>query len=184
MGEWARNHAEGIEHLRSNWRLTINFVYGPDAVGGEDWTDICNEVIPGYAKLTTEDYIERFNARVAYLVKAQVAYQAILNDAIDMSAETPEAVAVLTGDRAYQPAIDEWASRFPLVLVDYGYQGASYQEDTSHWLPRPYGEAILWLDPADESSVFTSMDHAGIVDVFDNLTAKHSLAGNGQQSEA
>ena len=175
MGEWARNTEQGLDHLKRHWRLTVNFVFGADAVGGEDWTDICNEVIPGYSELTTEQYEERLVARVAYLVKAQVAYQAILNNAVDMSDETPEAKAILTGDRHRQPDVGQWTSKFPLVLVDFGYQGNSYLDDTSDGLPRPTGEAILWLDPADEASVFVSMAHAGIVDIWDNLTKKHPL---------
>lgn len=186
MGEWERNNPAGIDYLRSKWRLTVNFVFGPDAVGGEDWTDICNEVIPGYASLVTEQHSERLMARVAYLVKAQVSYQALLNDRVDMSGETPEAVAILKGDRRRQPDVGEWTSKFPLVLVDFGYQGNSYLDDTSDGLPRPSGEAVLWLDPANEMTVFTSMSHAGLVDIHDSLTAHHALpstASANDQSE-
>ncbi|GEM_PF-6934977 len=171
MGEWARNDQQGIEHLKRNWRLVVSFVFGNDAVGGEDWTDICNEVIPGYAALTTEQYVERLVARVKYLTKVQVAYQALLNANVDMSGETPEAKAILTGDRLRQPDVGHWTSRFPLILVDFGYQGTRYLKDSSDGLPRPYGDAIVWLDPGDETSVFTSMAHAQIVDIWDNLTA-------------
>jgi len=180
MGEWARNTEKDLEHLKQRWRLTVNFVFGANAVGGEDWTDICNEVIPGYADLTTEQYEERLIERVAYLVRVQVAYQAILNHSIDMSGETPEAVAILKGDRRRQPDVGVWASKFPLVLVDFGYQGNSYLDDTSDGLPRPTGEAILWLDPANEETVFTSMARAGVVDIWDNLAQQHPLNQRGE----
>lgn len=178
MGEWERNTKEGIERLRSRHRLVVSFVFGNDAVAGEDWTEICDEVIPGYAELVTEQYEERLIARAAYLVRVQVAYQAMLNSVVDMSGETPEARAILTGDRLEQPDVGEWKSKFPLVLVDFGYQGNSYLADTSEGKPRPWGEAILWLDPANETSVFTSMAHAGIVDIYDNLTAPHPHNGH------
>ncbi|MFB4289865.1 hypothetical protein ACBI99_19650 [Nonomuraea sp. ATR24] len=114
-------------------------------------------LVPGYAELPGED--GRAAARVRLALDLQVRLQAELA-AGRLGACTAEERAVLLGPRHEPPAPARWTAPVPLVLVAAFYEPAGP-------LPRPSGPAGLqvWLDPADDWTLLTSLHTAGLITV-------------------
>ncbi|GAB2957524.1 hypothetical protein [Nonomuraea sp. NPDC052634] len=114
-------------------------------------------LIPGYGEMG--EGAERAAARLRLALDAQARLQARL--AVGRLGECDESErAVLLGGRHEPPAPEEWTAPVPLVLVTSFYR----PEGT---LPRPSGpqELQVWLDPADDWTLLTSLHRAGVITV-------------------
>ncbi|WP_049570417.1 hypothetical protein [Nonomuraea sp. SBT364] len=99
-------------------------------------------------------------ARVRLALDMQVRLQAELAAGRSLDACTEAERAVLLGPRHEPPAPARWTAPIPLVLVSTFYQPTGA-------LPRPSGPADLqiWLDPADDWTLLTSLHAAGLITV-------------------
>ncbi|GAA3714823.1 hypothetical protein GCM10022224_095580 [Nonomuraea antimicrobica] len=120
--------------------------------------ELVGMLVPGYDGLATG--AERAAARVRLALDVQVRLQAWLADEGRLDACGPAERAVILGGRHEPPAPVRWQAPVPLVLV------ATYYEPHGA-LPRPGGPADLqvWLDPADDWSLLTSLHTAGVITV-------------------
>lgn len=112
----------------------------------------------GYAELATD--AERAVARVRLVLDMQVRLQAQLAAEWPLDACTEAERAVLLGPRHEPPAPSRWEAPVPLVLI------STFYEPTGP-LPKPSGPADLqlWLDPADDWTLLTSLHTAGLITV-------------------
>ncbi|MEV4115792.1 hypothetical protein [Nonomuraea sp. NPDC049695] len=120
--------------------------------------ELVGMLVPGYDALATDD--ERMTARVRLALDLQVRLQAQLaaGPHLDDCGEAER--AVILGGRHEPPAPARWEAPVPLVLVSTFYEPAGA-------LPRPSGPADLqvWLDPADDWTLLTSLHGAGMITV-------------------
>lgn len=125
-------------------------------------------LIPGYLDLDEEEKIE---ARIRHAIDLQVRLQARLNSFYDTTRRTPDEQAILTGPRHVQPAVEEWNSSIPLVVIDAFYDPYS---DT----PRPIsglGDVALtpnlwWLRPAESPMGYLeSLHEVGLIDLHTSV---------------
>lgn len=124
----------------------------------DDFAELVGMLVPGYGGPAGDD--ERAAARVRLALDMQVRIQARLVAAGRLDAcEAPER-AVLLGGRHEPPAPARWEAPIPLVLVSAFYEPAGA-------LPRPSGPADLqvWIDPADDRTLLTSLHAAGAITV-------------------
>jgi hypothetical protein len=127
-------------------------------------TELCEELIAGYTAI--DDEVAQAAARIQYAVGTQVRLQAELVDDEDaMTSTTPQEREILLGARHVPPALEVWEADVPLVLVDTYYQPLGR-------LPRPAGRPrgggppesnLVWLRPADEAELLTSLSEAGVI---------------------
>lgn len=115
-------------------------------------------LIPGYDEL---DGLGRSRARLRYCVDVQVRLQAALATPELLDACTAEQRAVVLCGRDVPPSLAVWSAQVPLVLVTAFYVPIG---------PRPQPEAegageLVWLDPASDSALLTSLHVAGVVDL-------------------
>ncbi|MFB4268566.1 hypothetical protein [Nonomuraea sp. GTA35] len=134
-------------------------IYSGGAFRGyaDEPAELVGMLVPGYPELGTDG--EREAARVALALDVQVRLQAEL--AAGRVGACGEAErAVLLGGRHEPPAPARWTAAVPLVLVASFYR-------PSGALPRPSGPAELqvWLDPADDWTLLTSLHTAGVITV-------------------
>ncbi|GAA2213949.1 hypothetical protein GCM10009850_094130 [Nonomuraea monospora] len=125
--------------------------------------DLVGMLVPGYLALTADG--DRARARLGLALDVQVRLQARL--AAGRLGGCGEAErAVLLGPRHEPPAPARWTAPVPLVLVASFYAPGGA-------LPRPSGPAELqvWLDPADDWTLLTSLHTAGVVTVGARDTA-------------
>ncbi|MGN9842665.1 hypothetical protein ACTMTI_31520 [Nonomuraea sp. H19] len=124
----------------------------------DDSAELAGMLIPGYDRLATDD--ERATARVRLAMDMQVRMQAQLAAGGHLDACSEAERAVLLGGRHEPPAPSRWEAPVPLVLVSAFYEPAGV-------LPRPSGPAELqvWLDPADDWTLLTSLHTAGMIAV-------------------
>ncbi|MET9245946.1 hypothetical protein [Nonomuraea sp. NPDC003709] len=122
----------------------------------DDAAELTGMLIPGYASLATDG--ERAAARVGLAMDVQVRVQAQLAAGPQLDACDEAERAILLGGRHEPPAPSRWAAPVPLVLVSAFYEPAGA-------LPRPSGPAELqvWLDPADDWTLLTSLHTAGVI---------------------
>jgi hypothetical protein len=122
----------------------------------DDSADLVAMLVPEYARPATD--AERATARVRLALDLQVRLQAQLAAGHPLDACTEAERAVLLGGRHEPPAPARWAAPVPLVLVSTFYQPAGP-------LPRPSGpeELQVWLDPADDWPLLTSLHLAGLI---------------------
>ena len=137
-------------------------------------TELCEELIVGYSDI--DDEVAQAAARILYAVGAQVRLQAELivdNDAA-MASATPAERELLLGARHVPPELEVWEADVPLVLVDTYYEPLGQ-------LPRPAGRPrgggpsdsnLIWLRPADEAELITSLDDAGIISLGELLPGR------------
>lgn len=118
--------------------------------------ELIGMLVPGYAALATDE--ERAVARISFAMDLQVRLQAQLAAGLELDACGEAERAVLLGGRHEPPAPARWEAPVPLVLVAAFYEPAGP-------LPRPSGPAELqvWLDPADEWTLLTSLHAAGVI---------------------
>ncbi len=118
--------------------------------------ELVGMLAPGYLALATGE--ERAAARVRLALDLQVRLQARLAAGGELDACGEAERAVLLGGRHEPPSPARWEAPVPLVLVSAFYEPAGA-------LPRPSGPAELqvWLDPADEWSLLTSLHAAGVI---------------------
>ncbi|MCF6474050.1 hypothetical protein FAF44_37555 [Nonomuraea sp. MG754425] len=119
--------------------------------------ELVGMLVPGYTGLGADD--ERAAARVLLALDTQVRLQAQLA-AGRLGACGEAERAVLLGGRHEPPSPAHWTAPVPLVLVASFYRPAGT-------LPRPSGPAELqvWLDPADDWTLLTSLHTAGVITV-------------------
>lgn len=127
----------------------------------DDPAELVAMLIPehvGYAELATD--AERAVARVRLVLDMQVRLQAQLAAEWPLDACTEAERAVLLGPRHEPPAPSRWEAPVPLVLI------STFYEPTGP-LPKPSGPADLqlWLDPADDWTLLTSLHTAGLITV-------------------
>ncbi|MEV1174488.1 hypothetical protein [Nonomuraea sp. NPDC049784] len=123
----------------------------------DDPVELIGMLVPGYVRLATDD--ERATARVRLAMDMQVRLQAQLAAGqLDACGEAER--AVILGGRHEPPAPSRWEAPVPLVLVSTFYEPAGA-------VPRPSGPAELqvWLDPADDWTLLTSLHAAGAITV-------------------
>lgn len=118
-------------------------------------------LIPGYAQMTSH---EAWEARIAYLIRAQVIAQAGLN-AVDAFATLPAAQqTILQGPRHEPPVVAHWSCPIPLILVATYYEPAGRNA-------RPVREAgmepnVIWVDPSDDTTFLTSLHDIGVISLY------------------
>ena len=126
-------------------------------------TELCEQLIPGYAELA--DDVSQAAARIQYAVRAQVHLQAAIVAEADLSRCSAEEQELLLGPRHVPPVLEAWEADVPLVLVD------SYYEPFGG-LPQPQGHPrgggaegsnLIWLRPGDEAELLTSLADAGVL---------------------
>ncbi|MFI7642443.1 hypothetical protein [Nonomuraea sp. NPDC049400] len=122
----------------------------------DDFAELVEMLVPGYASLATDG--ERASARVRLAMDMQVRTQAQLAAGGQLDACSEAERVVILGGRHEPPAPARWEAPVPLVLVSTFYEPAGV-------LPRPSGPADLqvWLDPADDRTLLTSLHMAGVI---------------------
>ncbi|MEV4807046.1 hypothetical protein AB0K18_44225 [Nonomuraea sp. NPDC049421] len=134
-------------------------IHAGDALRGyaDEPAELVAMLVHGYGELGDDG--ERAVARIRLALDAQVRLQAELA-AGRLGECGPEERAVLLGGRHEPPAPAEWTAPVPLVLVTSFY----VPEGT---LPRPSGpeELQVWLDPADDWTLLSSLHAAGVIKV-------------------
>ncbi|NJP88576.1 hypothetical protein HCN51_03735 [Nonomuraea sp. FMUSA5-5] len=120
-------------------------------------SELIGMLVPGYPGLATA--ADRAAARLELALDVQVRLQARLAAGrLEACGEAER--AVLLGGRHEPPAPASWTAPIPLVLV-----ASFYAPDGA--LPRPSGPAELqvWLDPADDWTLLTTLHTAGVITV-------------------
>ncbi|WP_250905166.1 hypothetical protein [Nonomuraea sp. NEAU-A123] len=142
----------------SLYRYEMIFSGGGSRAYADEPDALVGALRPGYDALGTPE--ERREARERIALDAQVRAQAELAAAGPLEECTPEERAVLLSGRHVPPAPEEWVAPVPLVLVTSFYEPAGS-------LPRPRGpeELQVWLDPADDWTLLTSLHAAGTIQV-------------------
>lgn len=118
-------------------------------------------LIPGYHAMNET---QRWEARIAYMVRAQVIAQAGLNavDAFETLAHATQ--AILQGPRHEPPVVATWACPVPLILVATYYEPAGPN-------PRPVSETgmepnVIWVDPSDDMTFLNSLHDIGVISLY------------------
>jgi len=136
--------------------------------------DLAGLLIAGYDQLT--DPQDRLRARIRYATDAHVPIQAEFAASVpqDLGACTPAQREVLLGTRDTPPAVSNWPAPVPLVLVTSFYAPAGER-------PRPAedGGQIIWIDPATDDSLLTSLHDTGWIIV----SRRTGPAGPGERGQ-
>jgi hypothetical protein len=126
-------------------------------------TELCEHLIPGYAEL--RDDVAQAAARIDYVVRAQVQFQALVVSQHGVQGCTPAERELLLGSRHEPPAVAVWQPDVPLVLVDVYYEPLGP-------LPGPRGRPrgggpedsnLIWLRAGDEADLIESLAQAGLI---------------------
>jgi hypothetical protein len=136
-------------------------------------TELCEQLIAGYSEI--DGQVAQAAARILYAVGVQVHLQAELTlDDETLEQCTPAEQEVLLGSRHVPPEIDVWEADIPLVLVDVYYEPLGpLPRPTGR--PRSGGEAdsnLIWLRPADEAELLTSLAEIGVITLGERLPAR------------
>ena len=145
------------------YRFEMIFDAGRYRAYADTATELCEQLIPGYAELV--DDVSQAAARIQYAVRAQVLLQAAIVAEADLSSCSGEERALLGGPRHVPPAIEVWEAEGPLVLVDTYYEPLG-RVPAPEGRPRgggPSGSNLIWLRPGDEAELLTSLGDAGVV---------------------
>jgi hypothetical protein len=118
-------------------------------------------LIPEYVSMSEQ---QQWEARLSYMIRAQVIAQAGLNavdafETLDHTAKT-----ILQGPRHEPPVVPTWACPVPLVLIASFYTPAGTN-------PRPVSEAgmepnIIWVDPSDDVTFLNSLHDIGVISLY------------------
>ncbi|TDE20491.1 hypothetical protein E1295_47125 [Nonomuraea mesophila] len=138
------------------YRFEMIFAGGSLRGYADDMADLVGLLVAGYGEPATDG--ERAAARVRLAMDAQVGLQARLAAGHRLDACDDAERAVILGGRHEPPAPVRWEAPVPLVLV------ATFYEPQGP-LPRPQGPADLqiWLDPAGDRALLTSLHAAGAI---------------------
>lgn len=145
------------------YRFELIFDGGRYRAYADTLTELCEQLIPGYAAL--EDDVGQAAARIRHAVQAQVHLQATIVADTDLSGCSAEESELLLGSRHIPPTTRTWEADVPLVLVDTYYEPLGA-------LPRPHGRPrngggpdtnLIWLRPGDEADLLESLADAGVV---------------------
>lgn len=145
------------------FRLEMIFDGGRYRAYADTATELCEQLIPGYAQLA--DDVSQAAARITYAVRAQVHLQAAIVAEADLSRCSTEERELLLGPRHEPPVLEAWEAEVPLVLVDTFYEPLGR-------LPQPQGRGgegsnLIWLRPGDEAELLTSLADAGVLVLSD-----------------
>lgn len=130
---------------------------------GDSRTDIVNQLFDAHKEAATPE--DRFQVRLEILVELANMVQAqVVGKLVEDGAELPDDedfLTVLLHDRSEKTiAFEEWdVEGLPLFLIATGY--APYSE-----IPRPTGEEVVWLDPANETTFLTALESLGLVELL------------------
>lgn len=118
-------------------------------------------LIEGYSTMTEQ---QKWEARLAYTIRAQVIAQAELNAVDAFETLTSAQRAILQGPRHVPPVVPTWSCPVPLVLISTYYQPAGPDA-------RPVREAgmepnVIWLNPSDDETFLTSLHDIGVISLY------------------
>jgi hypothetical protein len=138
------------------YRYEMIYASGTRRGYADDTAELVNLLSPGYTALTTE----RAEARLRLALDVQVRLQAALATDAALARCTEDQRATILGSGHTPPDPATWTAPVPLVLVTSFY-------DPAGPLPRPQGppELQLWLDPADDWTLLTSLHATGTITV-------------------
>lgn len=130
----------------------------------ETHTDLIEFLIVGYASMSEQ---ERWHARLAYMVRAQVITQAALNTADSFMRLSNADRAVLQGPRHDPPVVATWDCPVPLILI------ATYYEPAGK-APRPVSEQgmepnVIWVDPSDDITFLESLHDIAAISLHEAI---------------
>lgn len=122
---------------------------------------LCDVLIPGYATMTSH---EAWEARIAYLIRAQVIAQAGLNATDAFATLSHAEKTILQGPRHEPPVVAHWSCPIPLILVATFYAPAGRNA-------RPVRDQgmepnVIWIDPSDEITFLTSLHDIGVISLY------------------
>ena len=153
------------------YRFEMIFDGGSYRAYADTVTELCEQLIPGYAEL--EDDVSQAAARIQHAVRAQVLLQAAIVAEADLSGCSGAEQELLLGPRHAPPVIEVWQADVALVLVDTYYEPLGPVPRPLGRLParpvgRPRGGAppgsnLIWLRPGDEAELLASLAAAGVV---------------------
>jgi PAS domain S-box-containing protein len=153
------------------YRFEMIFDGGSYRAYADTVTELCEQLIPGYAEL--EDDVSQAAARIQHAVRAQVLLQAAIVAEADLSGCSGAEQELLLGPRHAPPVIEVWKADVALVLVDTYYEPLGPVPRPEGRLParpvgRPRGGAppgsnLIWLRPGDEAELLASLADAGVV---------------------
>lgn len=128
----------------------------------DTYTDLVDILIPGYLDM---DERTRWEARLAYLTRAQVVAQACLNTADAFHTLTDTQQQVLQGPRHVPPVVAIWDAPIPLILIATYYAPAGKA-------PRPARDQgmepnVIWVDPSDDTTFIESLHDIGLVSLHE-----------------
>ena len=169
MAVLTRNPREGVApdvpHRPDGglYRFEMIFDGGRYRAYADSVTELCEQLIPGYAEL--EDDVSQAAARIQHAVRAQVLLQAAIVVDADLAGCSGEEQEVLLGPRHVPPTLEVWEADVPLVLVDTYYEpvGRLPQPEGRPRGGGPEGSNLIWLRPGDEAELLASLADAGVV---------------------
>jgi hypothetical protein len=169
MAVLTRNPREGVApevpHRPDGglYRFEMIFDGGRYRAYADSVTELCEQLIPGYAEL--DDDTSQAAARIRHAVRAQVLLQAAIVADADLSSCSAAERELLLGARHVPPAVEVWEADVPLVLVDSYYEPVG-RLARPEGRPRgggPEGSNLVWLRPGDEAELLESLADAGVV---------------------
>lgn len=118
-------------------------------------------LIPGYAAMTEQ---QQWEARLSYMIRAQVIAQAGLNAVDAFATLTHDQQTILQGPRHEPPVAATWSCPVPLVLVASFYAPAGDN-------PRPVSDAgmepnVIWVNPSDDVTFLNSLHDIGVISLY------------------
>lgn len=105
---------------------------------------------------------ERLTARLRHATRTQATAQADFNwHHNNLVGEPDEVISILTSSRSTPPAITEWSSEVPIVIVDVFYEPfGALPQPTSTISDVKNPPNIVWLRVHDETEYLTSLARA------------------------
>lgn len=118
-------------------------------------------LIPGYAEMSE---MSRWEARLAYMTRAQVIAQAGLNATDAFHTLSHAQQVILQGPRHEQPVVPTWSCPVPLILVASYYEPAGRNARPV----RDQGMApnVIWVDPSDDTTFLASLHDIGVISLY------------------
>ncbi|KQO98692.1 hypothetical protein [Leifsonia sp. Leaf264] len=154
-------------------KFPFAFITDTETVYADSLTSIVARFIPGYEDLPdsydgdVQSFILRVEeaAKVANQLQAMIVTAAIDAGELDVRNADEDTLTALYGIRggAFAPFTGEWEHSIPLVLTSSDYE--PYTKT-----PVPTGEVVL-IDPTDERLFLSSLEDAGLGELFMDATA-------------
>ena len=145
------------------YRFEMVYAGGARRAYADSSASLIDVLYPGY--LMTGD-TDRWVARIALAIRAQVALQAAVNTEHDLASLPQQQYALLQGPRHIPPTPRVWNCPVPLILVD------TYYEPTGP-IPVPMANLngdepnLLWIRPSDDYSLLCSLHDLGAISLHE-----------------